>query len=182
MTRDVAILPSAGWRRDGFEPLRKAALMHRAVGHTPFARRPGQGAPDLRAAPLPGLEPRGAVAVTVTGVRLVGTHLALLRRWRRLEMAAIRAALGDTVPVALVAGDFNEWSPDIGFEPWAGALHPVAPGPTFHAARPVAPLDRFARGSRVTLSDCAVAATPATPTASDHLPIVARVARAPDTA
>ncbi|KAA9009464.1 endonuclease/exonuclease/phosphatase family protein [Histidinibacterium aquaticum] len=124
---------------------------------------------------LPGLEPRGAVLVRVAGLWIVGTHLGLLRRWRHLQMATILRHLGPMTKNALVAGDFNEWSPARGFEPWEDRLHVVAPGPSFHASRPVASLDRFAHGNAVRILDHGVAERSLAGVASDHLPVWASV-------
>lgn len=53
---------------------------------------------------LPGLEPRGAVMARIEGLTVVGTHLGLLRSWRRRQMRQIRQHLGDAAPGALIAG------------------------------------------------------------------------------
>ena len=127
---------------------------------------------------LPGLEPRGAVMVRVAGLWIVGTHLGLLRRWRHLQMATILRHLGPVASHALVVGDFNEWSTARGFEPWQDILHVVAPGASFHASRPTAPLDRFAHGAAVRLLEHGVARSGLAAMASDHLPIWAEVTRA----
>ncbi|RGP36461.1 endonuclease/exonuclease/phosphatase family protein [Pseudotabrizicola alkalilacus] len=124
---------------------------------------------------LPGLEPRGAVMVRVGGFWIVGTHLGLIRRWRQLQMSEILRHLGPVADRALVVGDFNEWSPVLGFEPWTPKLRMVAPGLTFHAARPVAPLDRFAHGRVLKITNCGVASGGLARMASDHLPIWADV-------
>ncbi|MCB1340127.1 MAG: endonuclease/exonuclease/phosphatase family protein [Pseudooceanicola sp.] len=120
---------------------------------------------------LPGLEPRGAVAVKVRGLTIVGTHLGLLRRWRKLQMAAILHRLGDRAERTLVVGDFNEWSANGGFEPWAGHLDVTAPGPSFPAIRPVARLDRFASGARVKVVESGIETRRPAHVASDHLPM-----------
>lgn len=125
---------------------------------------------------LPGLEPRGAVIAEVGGLRLVGAHLGLRRRDRRLQLAYIQAALErlDPMPTAML-GDFNEWSPDIGLEPLLGHFAVHSPGKSFHAAHPVAALDRIALGSGVELRDAGVAQGRKAAMASDHLPIWARI-------
>lgn len=120
---------------------------------------------------LPGLEPRGAVMVGLGGLHVVGAHLGLLRRWRLRQMRAILDHLGTKARHAIVCGDFNEWSRDGGFEPWNDVLRVVSPGATFHAARPVAPLDRFAHGPGVQLRETGVLRQGAARIASDHLPV-----------
>ncbi len=125
---------------------------------------------------LPGLEPRGAVAVDV-GERLtvVGVHLGLLRRHRRAQIAALLEALaGGDRPLAIL-GDFNEWSPRQGLEELARGFRLHAPGLSFHAARPVAPLDRVALSPELGLKDAGVEEGGQARIASDHLPIWAEI-------
>ena len=128
---------------------------------------------------LPGLEPRGAVMVRVGGFWIVGTHLGLIRRWRHLQMTEILRHLGPVADRTLIAGDFNEWSPDLGFEPWAPRMTIIAPGLSFHASRPVAALDRFAHGPELKIARCGVAREGLARIASDHLPIWADVSFSP---
>ena len=134
---------------------------------------------SIEAISLPGFEPRGALFadLRVAGVafRLVGTHLGLLRRSRQQQQAAILARLENLAPLpAVVVGDFNEWSARGGFEALRGFdVH--SPGRTFHAARPVAALDRIALGRGLRLLSADVYRTKATRVASDHLPIRARL-------
>ncbi|MCX8507724.1 MAG: endonuclease/exonuclease/phosphatase family protein, partial [Rhodobacteraceae bacterium] len=113
--------------------------------------RPSLALADLRRIALPGLEPRGALLADLrseeTGLRVIGLHLGLLRRHRRLQLAAIRAALSHRMPLpTLILGDFNEWSPSGGTEALGPTFHTHSPGPSFPAARPVARLDRIALG------------------------------------
>ncbi|WP_298432429.1 endonuclease/exonuclease/phosphatase family protein [uncultured Jannaschia sp.] len=132
---------------------------------------------------LPGFEPRGALlaGVELRGRRMVlaAVHLGLLRRHRRAQLAHLADRLrGYREPVVL-AGDFNEWSDARGLE----ALHPRfdihAPGRSFHAARPVAGLDRIAVPRGTPVHGGGVVETPDARRASDHLPIWADVALPP---
>ena len=129
---------------------------------------------------LPGLEPRGAVRVDISRddehVAVVGTHLGLLRPFRRRQLETIRAHLEmhDTERT-LIAGDFNEWSEGIGLEPIEGDYDIVSPGLSFHAARPMASLDKFALGPGLALSDAGVEESESARVASDHLPVWADV-------
>lgn len=123
---------------------------------------------------LPGVEPRGALILDLTGkakLRVVAVHLGLLRSSRRSQLTTIRerlAAMSDRPTVIL--GDFNEWSERRGFEPLIGfEVH--APGRSFHAARPMAALDRIAIDDGFELRDAAVVETRETRVASDHLPV-----------
>jgi endonuclease/exonuclease/phosphatase family metal-dependent hydrolase len=125
---------------------------------------------------LPGLEPRGAVLVRVLTplgeLVVVGVHLALVRRWRRRQLAVIRRHLSEEDAArSVVAGDFNEWSSVDGLEPLAGAFDVVSPGMTFHSTRPSAALDKFAYGRLVQLGAAGVDRSALARRSSDHLPI-----------
>lgn len=120
---------------------------------------------------LPGLEPRGAVRVDIeNGPAIVATHLGLLRRYRRRQLAVIADALSDT-PQSLIVGDFNEWSMDRGMEPLADRYDVLSPGRSFHAARPVAALDRLAYTRDLAVTQAGVDESPLARRASDHLPV-----------
>ncbi|MCO4849155.1 MAG: endonuclease/exonuclease/phosphatase family protein [Yoonia sp.] len=148
---------SLGWHGN-------AILVRRGVTVAGFAR-----------ISLPGVEPRGAVAVTLTdGLTVVGVHLGLLRRSRRMQLSAITAHLGDPSNVAVI-GDMNEWSSARGFEPLNAEYDLHAPGRSFHAARPIASLDRIALSRDTTFIDAGVEQRPLAKQASDHLPIWADV-------
>ncbi|MBS8228957.1 endonuclease/exonuclease/phosphatase family protein [Vannielia litorea] len=128
---------------------------------------------------LPGLEPRGAVAVEVEGLRLVGVHLGLLRSSRRAQLHHLRARLEALPPrPTVITGDFNEWRAARGLEPLAGAFETHAPGRSFPTRRPLAALDRLALSPELTLEAAGVEAGPLARRASDHLPIWADIARA----
>jgi endonuclease/exonuclease/phosphatase family metal-dependent hydrolase len=121
---------------------------------------------------LPGLEPRGAVAVDLPHLRVVGVHLGLLRASRQKQLHAIRqhlAGLDDRPTVIL--GDFNEWSRRQGLDPLKDAFDIHAPGRSFHASRPIAALDRIAFTQALALRDAGVVETELSRRASDHLPI-----------
>lgn len=128
---------------------------------------------------LPGLEPRGAVTVSVAGMVIVGAHLGLLRRWRLRQMRTIRDHLQGCTDRCLIAGDFNEWSPVRGFEPWEAEFTCLRPGRSFHAARPIASLDGIVHGPQLRIRDCGVWRSPLSRVASDHLPVWADVEPAP---
>ena len=124
---------------------------------------------------LPGVEPRGALVFDITGkdrkLRVVGVHLGLLRWSRRAQLATIRSHLDAMEPMpTVVLGDFNEWSDETGLEPLVGFdVH--APGRSYHAARPVAALDRIAIDKASEMRDAGVVETRETRVASDHLPV-----------
>ncbi len=132
---------------------------------------------------LPGLEPRGALGAELCGdgwqLRVIGVHLGLMRRHRQDQLAALVAevAKGDAMPTVIL-GDFNEWSARRGLEPLEAAFTIHAPGHSYHAARPVARLDRIAVGLGLSVDRAGVSHTRATRFASDHLPVWADIAPA----
>lgn len=140
--------------------------------------RKGVGVRAAKGLTLPGLEPRGAVHLTLdigAGLSVVGAHLGLRRKDRLAQLHAINAATQEAGN-CVIAGDFNEWSATKGFEPWAGRFALHSPGRSFHARRPIAGLDRFALSRGVSLQDAGVAQGPLARVASDHLPIWSDIA------
>lgn len=131
---------------------------------------------------LPGLEPRGAIRVDldtpIGPLRVVGTHLALIRRYRLLQLAAIRHAL-ERLPErpTLIAGDFNEWGDPQGLQAQLGPYKILASHPSYPAPRPVAALDRFALGPGLSASEPRAQTAQPARIASDHLPVWIDVAR-----
>ncbi|WP_317054730.1 endonuclease/exonuclease/phosphatase family protein [Roseovarius rhodophyticola] len=126
---------------------------------------------------LPGLEPRGAVKVTLgceNAVSIIAMHLGLRRSDRQAQLEQIKALAEPDEHVVLL-GDFNEWSSHKGFAPIQDRFKIVAPGRTFHASRPMAALDRFAFSETLMFSDAGVEQGALAQRASDHLPIWADV-------
>lgn len=143
-------------------------------GNAILVRR-GLGFDAPRRIALPGVEPRGSVAVRITGGPLVvGVHLGLLRRSRRQQLDTLVAGLSDTADTVMI-GDMNEWAARRGFEPLEGRFALHSPGRSFHAARPIAALDRVALGQGLSLVNAGVDESPRASRASDHLPIWADV-------
>lgn len=131
--------------------------------------RKGMKYGDVTHIDLPGLEPRGAVRVDLPEFSFVAAHLGLMRRHRVRQMQAIAKAVAGTKRV-VVAGDFNEWSPHKGLEGLDDFIvH--SPGHSFHAARPIAGLDRIAHSAGIELRDAGVVQEGPARHASDHLPI-----------
>ncbi|MEI4470415.1 endonuclease/exonuclease/phosphatase family protein [Frigidibacter sp. MR17.24] len=130
---------------------------------------------------LPSLEPRGAIAVEVEGedgatFRVVTVHLALMRHWRRRQLAALSLRLAGAPPMpTAILGDFNEWSTRGGLEPLQAGFRIHAPGRSFPARQPMGRLDRVALSDGVQLIHAGVLDTPVSRLASDHLPIWADV-------
>ena len=144
-------------------------------GQTVLLRPELAGAAVVRRLPLPGIEPRGAIALRLPGLTVVAVHLGLARSSRRAQLARLvaQAARIGAGPVALM-GDFNEWSDDCGLEPLAG-WQVVAPGPTWPAPLPRLRLDRFALTRDIRVRGTGVQDDDAARRASDHLPIWAEI-------
>ncbi|KQT32616.1 endonuclease [Sphingomonas sp. Leaf412] len=132
---------------------------------------------------LPSLEPRGAVMcdVRLAGgmvVRVVGMHLDLSGLWRRRQAHAILthiATRSHPYPTVMM-GDLNEWSRASGCLRDFGADYRFAEtGPSFHARRPIARLDRIMVSRELQVTDCGVHSSAASRVASDHLPIWAEL-------
>lgn len=149
--------------------------------------RPGLELTGLRRIELPGLEPRGAVAAEFLRdgqpFRVIAVHLGLFRRSRKMQLAALAAALSHhpVLPTAII-GDFNEWSVAGGMETLGAGFVVHAPGPSFPAARPVARLDRIALGPGLHLLAAGTHGGGPARVASDHLPIWADVRVGPGAA
>ncbi|MCP3728876.1 endonuclease/exonuclease/phosphatase family protein [Sphingomonas sp. MG17] len=133
---------------------------------------------------LPALEPRGAVMadLRVNGhaVRVVGMHLDLSGLWRRRQAHAILAHLASSskqLPTVMM-GDLNDWSAQSGcLRDFGRDFTFAATGRSFHARRPVARLDRIMVSPGLAVAECGVHDSAASRTASDHLPIWARVGK-----
>ncbi len=135
--------------------------------------RPGIDVSVEQRLDLPGLEPRGAAVLSLSGpgdLTLVATHLGLRRRDRKAQQRAMCAALPKD-KAAVVAGDFNEWSSQKGLECFAAALSLHAPGRSFPTRLPLAPLDRFALSEDLEVVASGVESGPTARRASDHLPV-----------
>lgn len=125
---------------------------------------------------LPGLEPRGAVLVefSIGGrpIRVVATHLGLTRQMRRAQLETITGTVRRRAKMpTMILGDFNEWKAGHGLEALQSDYEVHAPGRSYHAARPIAALDRIAADRGLDLVDAAVVETSKSRRASDHLPI-----------
>ncbi|NOR63685.1 MAG: metal-dependent hydrolase, partial [Rhodobacteraceae bacterium] len=122
-------------------------------------------------------EPRGAVVVDLENLRVVGVHLALLRRARQAQVAQIAAFLA-RMPYkpTLIMGDFNEWSRqgrnlsalDAQFN-----LH--TPGHSFPSSKPLVGLDKIALSRELSFVSGGVHSCEAARRASDHMPIWADI-------
>lgn len=138
---------------------------------------------------LPGQEPRGALVVDLelaTGpVRVVATHLGLLRSARRSQIAVLNRvarARHDGRPIVIM-GDLNEWrrgrrSALQGLAPSFGPLDPGAA--SFPTRRPLLALDRIVAHPQRLVVGVTAHDTPLARAASDHLPIKSCIALCED--
>lgn len=144
--------------------------------------KPHVGVLDVAALDLPTLEPRGAVlAELLIGdrpIRVIGLHLDLSGLWRRRQVEAILAAVAARPQVmpTVMMGDTNEWRAAAGcFRQLDGGYRAAPTGPTFHARRPVAALDRILVDRSLSIEAAGVHHSELARMASDHLPVWARV-------
>ncbi|MFZ5963049.1 endonuclease/exonuclease/phosphatase family protein [Thalassococcus sp. BH17M4-6] len=152
---DVAIRPeSHGWH-----------------GNAIFCK-PGHMVTHAARIDIPTFEPRGAVSALLQrpAIEVIGVHLGLSPGMRRKQMRMLADHIRDKPHPVVIAGDFNEWKADSGI--FGAAARVIAPGPSFHAARPRAALDRFVLSGAVQPLSSHVHASPLARRASDHLPIV----------
>ncbi|HQS70376.1 MAG: endonuclease [Novosphingobium sp. 28-62-57] len=133
---------------------------------------------DACAVPLPTLEPRGAVCVTLrigdALLRVVGMHLDLSGLRRRQQVRAVCDHVGsyETAGHAVMMGDLNEWSVSAGaLSAFAPPLRVLAPGRSFPARRPLAQLDRIVVSEAVTVEASGVHHSALAAVGSDHLPV-----------
>ena len=126
---------------------------------------------------LPSIEPRGAVSADLrvgsVEIRVVGLHLDLSGLWRRRQSGAILhhvATQSHHLPTVLM-GDTNEWTRGGCLRDF-GTHHEIAPtGPSYHARKPVARLDRIFVSPELGVVEAGVHVTPTARIASDHLPV-----------
>lgn len=148
-------------------------------GQVVLVRR-GSKVLDVEPITLPGLEPRGALAVNIVPdsgapFLLVAAHLGLRRMDRRAQWSRIARAMQDANPhPALAIGDFNEWRAKHGFEALTG-FHIHEPGATYPSRAPVGRLDRIVTSPGLRVVRKGVLDTPVARIASDHLPIWADI-------
>lgn len=138
---------------------------------------------EARVVPLPTLEPRGAIradfAIGDRKVRVVGMHLDLSGLRRRQQVRTVLGHLADSDgdhPTVLM-GDFNEWARSGGcFREFDSGWNLLAPGRSFPSRRPVAQLDRIVVCNSWQVDHLGVHHSALAAVASDHLPVVARLA------
>lgn len=125
---------------------------------------------------LPTREPRGAVSVVFAepSIEIIGVHLGLTPGMRRRQMQVLASYIAEQPHPVVVAGDFNERKIDDNLLGPDASM--ILPGPSFHASRPRAQLDRFALSGPVRHVSSHVHDSAMAKRASDHLPIVLDIA------
>ena len=137
-----------------------------------------------------GREPRGAIDARLyhegRTVHAFVTHLGLSRGERKAQADALRARVDASPPaeIRLLIGDVNEWFP---FRTVSRTLHPGCFPAEFHARSfpgvlPVFSLDRIYASPAPDEASVRAVRTALTRRASDHLPVVADLAWADQSA
>lgn len=130
---------------------------------------------QVRRLPLPGIEPRGALALHLPGLTIVALHLGLIRSSRRAQLArVVTQATRMGRDRLILTGDFNEWHDNRGLEALE-PMHVIAPGPSWPAPFPRLRYDRVAVSRDIEVTDYGVWDSEIARQASDHLPIWADI-------
>jgi len=189
---DIVVLQEADYRFGGRRPIFETDELHsktnlHAVDVAPEVEglgwhgnilMLGAGAVlrNVKAIPLQGTEPRGAVVadLEVHGrpLRLIQCHLGLIPHQRTRQANALAAEINHTPTVIL--GDFNAAGPrPPSLRRLRAEMTEVLHGPTFPTRWPCFRFDRMFHSKGLTVSDPKVVDTPLSRVASDHLPIKA---------
>jgi endonuclease/exonuclease/phosphatase family metal-dependent hydrolase len=130
---------------------------------------------------VPGREPRGAIDARLsaggTALRIVATHFGLSPGERRRQARSVLAIMEPAAaPVEVLLGDLNEWF--LWGRPlaWLHRAFTETPAPaTWPARLPLLALDRLWVRPSAALRRLQRHRTPASRTASDHLPLRAEI-------
>jgi endonuclease/exonuclease/phosphatase family metal-dependent hydrolase len=174
------LLDGSAWRAVPFGTREASMGWH---GNAILVRRDAEIV-DREPIHLPALEPRGAVMADLrldgSMLRVVGMHLDLSGLWRRRQAHAIMSHVDvstERLPTVMM-GDLNEWSAATGaMRDFGRGYHVADTGPSFHARRPVARLDKIMVSPELRIIDCGVHDSATARVASDHLPIWAMLER-----
>lgn len=166
-----------------YRPLPMAIRPHSIGWHgNAILVRRDHEADDAQPLHLPAIEPRGAVSARIAAkghcIRVVGMHLDLsgIRRAQQARAVLHHLAHDGAAEPAVLMGDLNEWSPRGGcLREFGQHFRDVDTGCSFHSRRPVARLDRIFVAPEFAVEDAGVHYSPAAATASDHLPVWARL-------
>lgn len=125
----------------------------------------------IRRLPLPGVEPRGALALRLKAMTVIAVHLGLMRSSRRAQLSRI---IGQAERIGnrelVVVGDFNEWHDSRGLEALS-PLRPVTLGPSWPAPFPRLRYDKIIVSPGIEVGESGVLNSPVARIASDHLPV-----------
>ncbi len=134
---------------------------------------------------MDGREPRGALDASLrcgdAVLRLIAVHLGLQRAERRAQISRLAERLAESAgwgepDLEVLLGDFNEWGMRCRrLDPLARQLGTFSRRATYPSRVPLLPLDRIAVRPAHALLDVRAVANPVTRTASDHLPLRARL-------
>lgn len=142
----------------------------------------GGVASHVRQIRLPGVEPRGALAVDLDfndiPVRIIAAHLGLLRQSRAKQTELLLDSARARDKPTILMGDLNEWrvrrrSSLMPLLPHFGPLHAALP--SFPSRMPILALDRILASPEQVIAAIAVHDSPLARAASDHLPIKAEI-------
>ncbi len=177
--------------RDQLEFLSQATGLHAVPGPTILRSDCHYGNALLTRAPcihlrhhdlsIPGCEPRGAMDadLDIAGgpLRVIATHWGI-RAWERDRQAArlLKILSKTNAKPTVLLGDFNEWfyyRPSIRKIKKLFAKNPGLP--TYPSRWPLLALDRIGCLPQEMLVEATVHRSPLAKTASDHLPLVARL-------
>ena len=154
---------------------------------TCFPERLVQVGPLPGYAPIPRLEPRGALWVEVEiegrAVHLINTHLGLVPREQQRQAAFLAGPVWLRSPQChgpkILLGDFNATPTSVVYRTFLGQLSAArvlaptrTPTATFPAQLPVLRIDHLFVSPEIRVTDLFAPFAPLTRAASDHLPLV----------
>lgn len=138
---------------------------------------------EAEAVHLPMVEPRGAVRadVSIEGrrLRVLGMHLDLSGLRRKDQVSAVLRHCAERGPVCptIMLGDFNQWGDGKrALRELRDGWQVLDTGKSFPSRQPVAALDRIVASPEWTCHEARVHHSALAARASDHLPVVARLA------
>lgn len=168
--------------RTGLTPIAGPTLIHHRgdYGNAILTREPILGVRLLDLS-VEGREPRGAIDADLRlpggPLRVLATHLGLHPAERRYQVQRLLAALKDAErPATVLMGDINEWF--LWGQPsrWLHAyFEQTATPPSFPARFPLLALDRIWARPKHLLREVRAHRSRRARTASDHLPVTARL-------
>lgn len=178
----ASVLPRQALEEHGWcpAPLRMKAASIGWHGNAILVRR-GIEIAGAEPIDLPRLEPRGAVCahLVVDGkpLHVVGMHLDLSGIRRMHQIQAVQLHMNRRKGPAVLMGDFNEWSqrPRC-FTAFGEGWTVLAPGRSYPSRRPLAQLDRIVHSQGWSCENVRVHHSALAAVASDHLPVMARLA------